>query len=262
MAKSKKTKKDLKLIVANWKMAPNSIKEAKKILTTLNKTKIQNKKTSVVLCPPTIYAQEIIKNYRGKKFKFGLQNVSHTNDEAQTGEVSTKMAKSIGAEYVVLGHAERRALGEDSFLIAKKLNHVIAEGLKPLLCVGEIVRDSDGEYLKFLEQQIIESLTNFKKNNLSKLTLVYEPVWAMGSGHKAMNTHEIQQMTIFLKKILVSLYGRGQSLEVPILYGGSVDDDNAPEIIIEGGVDGLLIGRASLNPHTFANIIKNINSKV
>lgn len=254
----KKNSKNKKLIIANWKMAPDSLFEAKKIFSTLKKKKINSRNFTVVLCPPVVYFSELFKNYRGKIFKFGIQNLSHEDDFAHTGEISAKMAKDFNVQYVIIGHAERRALGEDSSLISKKIKNTLKHKMTPVLCVGEIIRDQNGEYLKFLEQQIIDSLSGVKKNQIEKVVIVYEPVWAIGKGHKAVNNYEIYQMTIFIKKILVSLYGRKSALNVSILYGGSVDAENCLGILEEGRVDGLLIGRASLNPFTFSDILKKI----
>lgn len=255
---SKTFKNQKKIIIANWKMAPNSLNEAKKLFSALKKNKINTSHITTVICPPVIYFSDLFKNYRGKTLKLGMQNISQQGDFAQTGEISADMAKDFGVEYVIIGHAERRSLGETSALISKKIKYTLDHKMIPILCVGEVVRDENANYLKFLEQQIIDSLFGIKKNQIEKIVLVYEPVWAIGKGHRAVDSEEIYKMSIFIKKVLVSLYGRKNGLGVSILYGGSVDADNSSEILKNSGIDGLLIGRASLNQYIFLDILKSI----
>ncbi len=247
-----------KLIIANWKMAPQSLNEAKKTFATLKRTKFSTKSAKVVICPPSIYFADLVKNYRGSTFAFGAQNVYVNDNEATTGEISVGMVRDLGAEFVIVGHAERRAMGETNEIVAQKLVHVLDAGLTPILCVGEIMRDMQGSYLRFVEQQLVESLSLIDKKQIQKVVIAYEPLWAMGAGHSAVENREIHQMSIFIKKILVSQFGRKIGMAVSIIYGGSVDADNCAAILKEGEVDGLLIGRASLNPHTFSDVLKKI----
>ncbi len=249
-----------KLIVANWKMNPTSNKEAKKIFDILKKKNLTNKKTIVVICPPFLYQNDLALNYRGNRFKFGLQDVHYLNDDRSTGEISTEMAKNSKAEYVIVGHSERRENDEDNEKVSLKLKNVLESNLIPILCIGEKERDPHGDYLRFIEKQIFESLKKASKNKISKIVIAYEPIWAIGKGKKPMNSHELHQMVVFIKKILVSIYGKKIAMSIPILYGGSVDAVNSKEIIEEGEVDGLLVGRASLNPYIFSDIIKDIES--
>jgi len=247
-----------KLIVANWKMAPQSLAEAKKTFAVLKRTKFSPKNVKVVICPPNIYFADIVKNYKGGVFSFGAQNVHMNNFEATTGETSAGMIADAGARFVMVGHAERRAMGETNDMVAQKLSHVITSGLTPILCVGEIERDMQGLYLRFVEQQLLEAFASIDKKHIHKIVIAYEPLWAMGAGHTAVENREIHQMSIFIKKILVSQFGRKVGMTIPIIYGGSVDADNCVGILNEGEVDGLLIGRASLNPHTFSDIVRKI----
>lgn len=248
-----------KLIVANWKMAPQTLAETKKIFAIMKRVKFSSKKMDVVICPPSIYFAEIAKGYRGKNFEFGLQNVHFNSETANTGELSVEMARDLKARYVIVGHSERRALGETNEIVSKKLQHVLESGLKPILCVGEVDRDAHGDYFRFVEQEIVESLSKIDKTQISKVIIAYEPVWAIGMGHSAVPNRDIHQMSIYIKKTLVSLYGNKIGLSVPIIYGGSVDPDNCEGIISEGEVSGLLIGRASLNPYTFGDILKKLS---
>jgi triosephosphate isomerase len=249
--------KSKKLIVANWKMNPESFKEAKKIFDTLKKKNFDDKKVVAVICPPSLFENELAKKYRGSKFKFGFQDIHFKSDEKSTGQISTEMAKNSKVEYVILGHSEKRALGETDEVVAAKIKKTLKANLVPILCVGEKERDEHGHYLRFIEDQIYNSLAKVTKKEISKIVIAYEPIWAIGKGKKALDSHEVHQMTIFIKKILAGIFGKKIALEIPVLYGGSVDADNSFEIVKDGEVDGLLVGRSSLNPHLFGDILKS-----
>jgi triosephosphate isomerase len=250
--------KTKKLIVSNWKMNPESLKEAKKLFGAIKKKNFNTKKLISVICPPYLFESDLALNYSGGKFKFGFQDIHFESDEKSTGEISTEMAKNSKVEYVILGHSERRENGETSEMVAEKIQKTIKAGLTPIVCVGEVERDEQGSYLRFIERQVFESVYGISKANLSKIVFVYEPVWAIGKGKSSMSSHEIHQMNIFIKKILVNLVGKKIAMNIPILYGGSVDADNAKEIVEMGEVDGLLVGRSSLNPHVFGDILNNL----
>jgi triosephosphate isomerase len=247
------------LIIANWKNTPETFKEAKKNFDIIKSKKINPKKIIAVICPDLLHLSELSRGYRGKILEFGAQNVNVDLKKPHTGEVSINQIKDLGVKYVIAGHAERRALGETSEDVGHKVAGIINEGLIPVLCVGELERDNEGDYLRFVEEQVIKSLDPIKKKDLNKIIIAYEPVWAIGKGKKPISTHEIHKMVIFIRKILVSRFDKKTAMEVPILYGGSVDDSNAKEILVDGEVRGLLIGRASSNPHTFSNILKSID---
>lgn len=248
-----------KLIVANWKMAPQSLEEAKKIFAVMKRAKFSTRTIDAVICPPSTYFSDLVKGYSGKSFKFGVQDVHFNNEAASTGEISTEMVSNLGADFVIVGHAERRALGDTNEIVAKKLAHVIESGLKPILCVGEVERDSHGEYFRYVERQLVESLALVDKSKVSKIVIAYEPVWAIGTGNSAVPNRDIHQMTIYIRKTLVEMYGNKIAMSVPIIYGGSVDPDNCVSILEEGEVSGLLIGRASLNPYTFGDLLKRLS---
>jgi triosephosphate isomerase len=249
-----------KIIVANWKMNPVNLKEANKIFSTLKKDNFKKGSHKIIICPPSIYLSDLSSKYKGNKFIFGAQNVSWAQNHESTGEISPEMLKNLSVEYVIIGHSERRKIGETNQIIAKKINNAVENGLKVVLCVGEEVRDIGGEYLHFIQRQLIESLEGFNKKFVNNLFVAYEPVWTIGQGNEAINSHELHQINLFIKKILVNIFDRKIGLAMPILYGGSVDDENAKELIESGEVSGLLIGRASLNPYVFLKILKNITN--
>jgi triosephosphate isomerase len=249
------------LVVANWKMNPGTAEKAKEIFKGILKNVKDLKNTKVVVCPPFVYLSDLEKLNGSSPLGclvLGAQDVFWEKEGSFTGEISSGMLK--GESYVILGHSERRELGETEEMIAKKILSAIKAGLKPILCVGEKVRDDHGEYLHFLQSQIMNSLGVLPKRYLSKLIIAYEPVWAIGKGDaEAMKPTDIHIMTIFIKKVLTEIYKDKKVLEIPILYGGSVSHNNAKEIVTLGEVQGLLVGRESLNPKKFGELLKNVD---
>ncbi len=258
MSKKEIKKNNKKIIIANWKMNPETLSDAKKIFSDLKRKNIRPKKTEIVLCPPSIYLSELAANYRGQTYSFGSQDVHWKKSGEYTGEISTAMLEDLKTKWVIVGHAERRALGENNQVVASKAKRVIEDGMKALVCIGESQRDEHGQFLRFIEAQVRESLSLIPKTKIENLAIAYEPIWAIGKGKKPPTGHELHQVSLFIRKILSSIYDRKIGMSLPILYGGSVDDSNCRELIEIGNVDGLLVGRASLNPHIFADIIKEL----
>ncbi len=246
------------LIVANWKNYPDSLKEAKKNFEIIKSQKIPKSKPEIILCPSILHLSDLVKNYRGKNIQFGAQNFFPFQDESCTGEISMMQIKDLGIKHVIVGHAERRTFGETNEMVAKKLKNSISFGLRPILCIGEHERDKSGSYLRFLEEQLIESINLLDEKELKKIVIAYEPLWAIGT-NTPVRPSDIHVINILIKKVLSSIYGRKDAFKVKILYGGSVDPENCQEIIKGGDIDGLLIGRASINPYSFNQIIKKIN---
>ncbi len=245
----------MKLIVANWKMNPRSLKDAKKIFNDFKKEKINYTGKTVVFCPPALFLRELKATYKGTKIFWGAQD-GHFEDEGQfTGDISTSMAKDAGARFVIIGHSEIRAKGESDEIISKKIFKVLKEDMHALLCVGEKVHDQQATYLTVVSEQIRSGLRFVSPSLSKKLVIVYEPIWAIGKGATAMNTHDIHFMNLFIRKELMEKFGKNVGSAIPVLYGGSVDSYNARAIVEEAAVDGLLIGRSSLNPGEFAKII-------
>lgn len=255
-------KDNQKLIVGNWKLNPRSLKEAKKIFGDFKKQKTINKNVTTVFCPPFVYINELKKSYSGSKIFFGAQDSFWEHDGAFTGEISNAQLLDLGARFVIIGHSERRALGETNEQVSKKIFAALVAGFHVILCVGETERESSGEYLKFLIREIHESLNGVPKNKLKKLVIAYEPIWAIGKGNKAMDAKDMHFMKLFIQKQLIKLFGSNVAKSVPVLYGGSVDSENASEFTTLGEADGLLVGRASLNPFEFSKIITNVSKAI
>ncbi|MBU6431022.1 MAG: triose-phosphate isomerase [Patescibacteria group bacterium] len=246
-----------KIIIANWKMNPASAKEAENILNGIKKTAVKLKKTQAVICPPFIYFENSRKIIGETANLFlGAQNSFWQNEGAFTGETSPEMIKNSGGSYVILGHSERRALGETDEMVARKTSFCLKMGLKTVVCVGEKVRDEQGDYLVFLRDELRASLNKIQKKFLKNLIIAYEPIWAIGKKDAdAMPPSDIHGTAIYIKKILSEIYGRENASSAPILYGGSAGKENAGEIIKNGGVDGLLVGHQSLNPEIFSEML-------
>lgn len=242
-----------KIIIGNWKMNPSTKKEADSIFKLILKNLNLKTKTEVVICPPFLYLENLRK--LSKKVSLGGQDAFWEEKGAYTGEVSTEMLYNIGAKYVILGHSERRALGESNEDVNKKIKQSISVGLIPILCVGESVRDENHEYLNFVKTQVEECLAGVSRNLVSKVIIAYEPVWAIGkNATREATPEEFREMSIFIKKILSDKFGAKMIEETRIIYGGSVHPENALGFLQEGA-DGFLAGRDSLDPKKFVEII-------
>ncbi len=244
-----------KLIIANWKMNPQTLKEAQTILKTISNESKKYKNAHVVMCPPYPYLF-LAKNTKLKKGMLGAQNISHELSGAYTGQVSSDILKSIGVDYVIIGHSENRSSGDTNILVNQKIILALKSKLLPILCVGELIRDSHGGYLTFIKNQVTICLASVPKAQMKNIVIAYEPLWAIGAHAVREATHEeFTEVKIFIRKIISDMYGPVIAHMIPVLYGGSVHPENTREFIIEGGADGLLVGRDSLNPKKFDAIL-------
>jgi triosephosphate isomerase (TIM) len=249
-----------KIVVANWKMNPATLREAKSLYVAIKTHSNKMRHVETIICPPSLYLTELKKIGTGKRLLLGAQDAFWKDEGSYTGEVSAKMIRSAGASHVILGHSEQRSLGESDNDVNKKLLSTTKNGLVAVVCIGENERDKQGEYLRLLRYQLNSSLKGLPLEFLSKLVIAYEPVWAIGKDFsRAMSSHELHGMTIYIKKIMTSMYEKKVAFAVPILYGGSVSSDNTSDLIKNGEVQGLLVGRESLKSNNFANIIEKVN---
>jgi len=248
---------DKKLIIGNWKMNPTGLSDAKKIFSKVAAGAGKIRGVETVICPPAVYLGLLS---AAKWVKLGAQDAFYEVDGAYTGSISPAMVKSVGAEYMIVGHSERRAQGETDEIVNKKIKATLKEGLKIILCVGEKMHDEAGEYLKELKNQLEQDLAGIPKKYFNQIVVAHEPVWAIGAAAKGADTPEsFQHNRLFIKKVLAGIAGKKLGLEIPILYGGSVGAKNAKDFLVEGQADGLLVGRASLVPEDFAKIITIAN---
>ena len=238
------------LIVANWKMNPPTLKEAKLLFNSVKKGLKNIKNTEVVICPPFIYIPTF-QHSNIRTIKLGAQDCFWRKKGAFTGEISPKMLKNLGCEYIIVGHSERRALGETGEMINKKIKAAIKAKLKPILCIGETFKErKKGKTFKVLKNQLqtdLRSILNLKSEILN-LIIAYEPVWAIGTGNPC-DPLEAKKVLLFLRNFFKKQL---------ILYGGSVNSKNATPYIKEGQFQGFIIGSASLKPQEFIKIVKEV----
>lgn len=245
-----------KTVIANWKMNPEKYKEAEKLLVSVLKPFPRFKKTNVIICPPAIYLQRLEKI--SKKVSFGGQNMFWLEKGAQTGEISPSMLVDAKAKYVIIGHSERRAMGETNEDINKKLKLSLSFGLIPIVCIGESDRDENHEYFNIVKSQIEECLFGLSRQSLSKIMIAYEPVWAISTtpNHRFATPADSKEMSIFIQKVISDTFGVSGSSLPTVLYGGSVDERDVGSFLEDGGIEGVLVGGASLKPEKFTEIIK------
>lgn len=249
----------MKLIIGNWKMFPPSLKEAKQIFAGIKKGARNITHAKVVICPPALYISSLI--VPTSKIIIGGQNIHAEDEGARTGEISPRALASTGATYVILGHSERRAMGETDKEISLKLAGAIRNKLTAILCVGEKERDEHGAYFNEVSSQLRASLEGFPKNESKRLVVAYEPIWAIGAKAKrAARPEDFHEISILIRRYLTEYFGKKIAFTIPILYGGSADVHNAEAFLREGGADGLLVGRVSLDPEKFSKIIHIANT--
>lgn len=247
-------------MVANWKMNPESLEAARTIFLGIRRASQKLKHTNIVVCPPAIFFSNLVK-LATPKTSIGVQNLFWEAKGPYTGEYSAAMVANTGGKYTIVGHSERRGLGETPEMVNKKVLAALNSELSVILCVGEKERDSQGNYLNFVKQQLISAMAGVQKRQVANIVIAYEPVWAIGkSDQEAMKGNDMYEMLLFIKKILVEMFGRDFSDSVPILYGGSVSSLNAGDIVENGKVDGLLVGRQSLDPLQFKEILTIVDS--
>jgi triosephosphate isomerase len=245
-----------KLIVGNWKMYPQTLNEAKGIVGVLKKVVRKPGRAKVVICPPALFVAPLLTLVGKSPIAIGAQNTATSDEGACTGETSPSALVKLGARYTILGHSERRAFGETDALIAQKIIQAVRNKLQVIVCVGEHTRDDTGAYFTEVGAELRASLAGFPKSETKQLVIAYEPIWAIGAkALHAATPPDFREMSIFIRRTLVTQFGKTAGFAIPILYGGSVDERNAEGFLREGKADGFLVGRASLDPERFAAII-------
>jgi len=242
-----------KLIVANWKMNLN-MQEASLFVHKLSDLVPVRNDVEVVLCPNMLTLQSLSLQINNRQFKLGAQNSYWRDSGAFTGEVSATMLRGL-VKYVLVGHSDRRhKFHEHDKEIRHKIQAVVRNRMTPILCVGETASErADGETMHVLHDQIVSGLLNVTSEEVEDIVIAYEPVWALGTGDNAMPRDVVAAAGVIRKQV-ASLYGKKAAENVRVLYGGSVTPDNAGDYLSIKGVDGLLIGGASLNANDFAAI--------
>ena len=245
------------VIAGNWKMN-NDLKESQKLIIEL-KNLLQNEKLNcdVIVCPPFTSLSEASKLLNGSVIKLGAQNMYFEDNGAFTGEISASMLKSVGCEYVIIGHSERRHIfGESDEVINKKIKKALSAGLKPIFCVGELLEEREnGTTNDVVKRQILKGLEGITANEMKNIIVAYEPVWAIGTG-KTASPAQAQEVHEFIRDLIEIDYSLEVANDLVIQYGGSVKPDNANELISQKDIDGALVGGACLKADSFLGIIK------
>src|SRR5437773_8358138 len=250
--------KDRKLIIAgNWKMN-KTVAEALDLVRDLKLDLANIKEVDMVVCPPFTALESVSKAVLDSNLRLGSQDMSEHNVGAFTGEIAAMMLKEFSVRYVILGHSERRQYQKESdALIAKKALAAHGASLKPIVCVGEtLAQRESGQTEKVLETQVRGSLAGLTKEQMLETIIAYEPVWAIGTGRTA-TTAQAQAAHAFIRGLIGKMFNETVARRVRIQYGGSVKPANARELMNQPDVDGALVGGASLEPRSFAEIIKN-----
>lgn len=247
------------IIVGNWKMKPATFKEAKKLFEATKKAAEKCPAISLIIAPPALYLRELASNYRGKRISFAVQNAHAEASGAFTGEISLPQARDAGASYALVGHSERRAMGETNDDTRKKVAAALRERMTPILCFGERLRAQGGEHFGNVAEQLRAGLADVPAAKISKVILAYEPVWAIG-GETTMSPRDMHTMTIFIRKTVVGIYG-DVGHKIRILYGASVGEKNAAAMAHEAHVHGFIVGHVSTDAERFTALLKVIQNE-
>lgn len=246
------------IIVANWKAYVEELAKAKKLFT-VSKKLAKETKVNIVLAPPAPLLGALAVRNRSK-VAFSAQDISVTTGGAQTGEATAQAYSAAGATYAIIGHSERRTAGDTDVIVAEKLAHTLVHGLTPILCVGEKERDDEGRYLAIIREEITSAISPLTQKDRSKIIVAYEPIWAIGkTADDAIEPNDLAEMILYIRKVLSELLPGKSSASSLILYGGSVEPSGIRSLAGASGIDGFLIGHASVDPHIFALIVKQLS---
>lgn len=244
-----------KIIAGNWKMN-NDINESQKLVSGIISGLGSDDRCEVILCPSFTSLSEVNSLIKNTRIKLGAQNMFYEDSGAFTGEISASMLKSVGCEYVILGHSERRTIfGETDETINMKIRKAINSGLKVIFCIGETLSQREnGTTNDIVKSQILKGLNGITKEEMKSIIIAYEPIWAIGTGRTATPA-QAQEVHAFIRELILEMYSEKVADELVIQYGGSVKPDNARELLSQTDIDGALIGGACLKADSFLSII-------
>ncbi len=246
-------------IAGNWKMNLNRA-EAVALAKAVAEKSAAAPGVELAVCPPSVYLDAVGKALAGSQVGLGAQNMYHEASGAFTGELSAAMLVDLGCRYVILGHSERRhILGETDAAINLKVKSALKAGLTPIVCVGELLSEREaGQTSAVIRRQFDGSLAGLSAEELAKIVIAYEPVWAIGTG-KVATPEQAEEVHLDLRKIMAERYNAGLAQQVRIQYGGSVKPSNAAELLGQADIDGALVGGASLKADDFMGIVAGVN---
>jgi len=247
-----------KIVAGNWKMN-KTFDEAEELLAEITDLLHENNlpDVTVVICPPAVYLEMAYDFAEEGGFYTGAQNISEKESGAYTGEIAAPMIHSLGADFVIIGHSERRAyFNEKDELLKAKILQALKHDLVPIFCCGEVLDERNkGVHFEVVNKQLQIALFELPKEDFANVVIAYEPVWAIGTGVNA-TPEQAQEMHEHIRKLIAEQYGEDVATSTTILYGGSCNEKNAPELFSQPDVDGGLIGGASLKADSFIGIIK------
>ena len=241
------------IIAGNWKMR-KTIAEALEFVNEV-KDRVNNDKVEAVICAPFTLLKDLKQATKGTNIKIGAQNMHFEEKGAFTGEISPLMLKELDMDYVVIGHSERRQyFNETDETVNKKVLKALEVGIDPILCVGETLEEREaGNTKDVCKVQVEKALENVSKEDLAKVVIAYEPVWAIGTG-KTATSEDANDVIAYIREVVANLYGELAN-EVRIQYGGSVKPSNVAEIMNQSDIDGALVGGASLEANDYVELV-------
>lgn len=247
-----------KLIIAgNWKLNKTN-QEAVELITLLKRELSDIADVDIVVCPALTALSDINDVLSESNICLGAQNIYWEDSGAYTGEVSAPLLKDIGVQYVIVGHSERRQyFGETDESVNKKIKAVLSHGLTPIACVGEVLEERESnKTFEVIEKQCTGGFEGLTAEEMKKIVIAYEPVWAIGTG-KTASPDQAQEVHKFIRTLLVKMAGDDVAQTIRIQYGGSVKPENSVDLMSQPDIDGALVGGASLNADSFSEIVKN-----
>ncbi len=246
------------LIVANWKAYVEDADKAKKLAAAAKRLASASRDTIVLAPPAPLLGALALRNT--SRVAFAAQDVSETTGGARTGEITAQAYAAAGASYAIVGHSERRADGETEAAIALKISHALAHGLVPILCVGEKERDGEGRYLAFIREELTAAIGALSPKERQHIVIAYEPLWAIGkTAEAAIGAGDLAEMVLYIRKVIAELLPGKNAKRIRVLYGGSVEPSNVRDLAAGSGIDGFLIGHASTDPRTFAELVRQLS---
>jgi len=245
------------IIAGNWKMN-KTVEDALDVAIGLKRKFYTFGEADIVICPPFTALSKVGDEISDSSIMLGAQDVYWEEEGAFTGEVSPKMLKDVRVRYVIIGHSERRVLfGETDEAVNKKVKVVLRYGMIPIMCIGERLEERDnGTTYEVLEKQLTRGLKDIAKEDVTRIIIAYEPVWAIGTGRTA-TPHEAQEAHKFIRDFIEKHFEKEASMKLRIQYGGSVKPDNIAKLMAEEDIDGALVGGSSLDVNTFVQIVEN-----
>ncbi|MCD5401776.1 triose-phosphate isomerase [candidate division NPL-UPA2 bacterium] len=244
------------LIAGNWKMNKASSRAGE--LARVLRDKLEGESSlDIVLCPPFTALEIVYRIIKGSHIGLGAQNLHWEKEGAYTGEVSAPMLKELGCRYVIIGHSERRQhFGESNETVNRKVKAALKFDLTPIVCVGERLEErEEGKTFSVVDSHIKEGLTGLKKQDILRIVVAYEPVWAIGTGRTA-TPQQANEVHSYIRGLLTDIHGEEVTSQVRIIYGGSVNPDSIFGLMAEMEIDGALVGGASLHADSFVEIVQ------